>query len=63
MSPGEHPIWLGLGLPPNPNANPTQARALFTELFSRARRAHAMVAYEQDFVADNTLRFGWLRQL
>ena len=45
-----------------PGYHPTQARALFTELFARARRAHAMVAYEQDFVADNTLRFGWRRQ-
>ena len=42
---------------------PEEARALFTELFARARRAHGMVAFEQDFVADNTLRFGWRRQL
>ena len=41
-----------------PGDPPTQARALFTQLFARARRVHAMVAYEQDFVADNTLRYG-----
>ena len=30
-----------------PGDHPTQARALFTQLFARARREHAMVAYEQ----------------
>ena len=46
-----------------PSDPPTQARALFTQLFARARRVHAMVAYEQDFVADNTLRYGWRAEL
>ena len=49
MVPGTHVV---------PGDPPTQARALFTQLFARARRVHAMVAYEQDFVADNTLRYG-----
>ena len=42
---------------------PSEARAFFRSLFERARAEHGMVAFEQDFVADNSLRYGWPERL
>ena len=42
---------------------PSESRAFFRSLYERARAEHGMVAFEQDFVADNSLRFGWPERL